>query len=80
MSSSPIITFKNVEQDVTYQYETLMASCDNVSGPDYTTRIPFYSADPIGRAYIEMWIGDKTPLEAVQQIDKDRAIMFGAVE
>lgn len=79
-SNMPIITFKNVEQDVTYQYETLMASCDNVSGPDYTTRIPFYSADPIGRAYIEMWIGDKTPLEAVQQIDKDRAIMFGAVE
>lgn len=79
-SKMPIITFKNVEQDVTYQYETLMASCDNVSGPDYTTRIPFYSADPIGRAYIEMWIGDKTPLEAVQQIDKDRAIMFGAVE
>lgn len=79
-SNMPLITFKNVELDLPYQYETLMESCNNVLGPDYTTRIPFYTADAIGRAYIEMWIGDKTPLEAVQQIDKDRAIMFGAVE
>jgi len=78
--TSPNISFKSVVLRQNVQYETLMASCGGVSGPDYTTRTPYYSADPIGRAYIEMWIGDKTPLQAVQQVDKDRAIMFGAVQ
>lgn len=78
--TNPNISFKSVVLRQNVQYETLMASCNGVSGPDYTTRTPYYSADPIGRAYIEMWIGDKTPLQAVQQVDKDRAIMFGAVQ
>ena len=77
--NNPNISFASVELRPNTQYETLMASCNDVSGPDFTTKIPFYSADPIGRAYIEMWIGDKTPLECVQQIDKDRATMFDAI-
>jgi len=79
MGTSPNIAFKNVVLRPNPQFESLMASCNNVSGPDYTTKTPFYSADPIGRAYIEMWIGDKTPEECVAQIDKDRAMMFDAI-
>ena len=78
--TNPNITFESVTLRPNYQYDTLMASCNGITGADYTTRTPYYSAEPIGRVYVEMWIGDKTPEQAVAQIDKDRAIMFGVVE
>ena len=57
-----------------------MKACDSVSGPDFAASIPFYNADAIGKAYVENWIGDKTPEEVIQQMDSDRAMMFGVTE
>lgn len=57
-----------------------MEACDNQMGADFAASIPFYSADAIGKAYIENWIGDKTPEEVIEQMDNDRAMMFGITE
>lgn len=78
--NSPNCAIADVELKENVLWESLMEACDNVSGPDFAATIPFYSADPIGKAYIENWIGDKTPEEVIAQIDSDRAMMFGVTE
>ena len=77
--TAPNHAHKSVVTRPNPQFDTLMASAGGVSGPDFTTRSPFYSADPIGRAFTELWIGERTPLDTIQQVDRDRAIMFAAV-
>lgn len=77
---SPNCAMATVELSENVLWESLMKACNNVSGPDFAASIPFYNADAIGKAYVENWIGDKTPEEVIQQIDSDRAMMFGVTE
>lgn len=78
--NSPNCAIADVELKENVLWESLMKACDNQTGSDFAATIPFYSADPIGKAYIENWIGDKTPEEVINQIDSDRAMMFGVTE
>lgn len=79
-SGSPNCAFADVELNENVLWNSIMEACDNVTGPDFAASIPFYSADPIGKAYIEMFIGDKTPEEVIEQMDNDRATMFGVTQ
>ena len=79
-SGSPNCAFADVELRENILWDSLMEASNNVTGPDFAASIPFYSADPIGKAYIEMFIGDKTPAEVIAQIDNDRATMFGVTQ
>lgn len=79
-SGSPNCAFADVELRENILWDSLMEASNNVTGPDFAASIPFYSADPIGKAYIEMFIGDKTPEEVIAQIDNDRATMFGVTQ
>lgn len=79
-SNNPNCAMATVELSENVLWESLMKACNNVSGPDFAASIPFYNADAIGKAYVENWIGDKTPEEVIQQIDSDRAMMFGVTE
>ena len=71
---------KSVELKENVLWESLMEACNNEMGPDFAASIPYYNADAIGKAYVENWIGDKTPQEVIQQIDNDREMMFGVTE
>ena len=37
---------------------------------------PFYNADNVGKAYQDLYMGGKTPMEVLEKIDEDRALMF----
>ena len=74
------IPFEGIELKENVLWNSLVEACDNQMGADFAASIPFYSADAIGKAYIENWIGDKTPEEVIEQMDNDRAMMFGITE
>lgn len=78
--TSPNIPFEGIELKENVLWNSLVEACDNQMGADFAASIPFYSADAIGKAYIENWIGDKTPEEVIEQMDNDRAMMFGITE
>ncbi len=79
-SNNPNCAMKSVELKENVLWESLMEACNNEMGPDFAASIPYYNADAIGKAYVENWIGDKTPQEVIQQIDNDREMMFGVTE
>lgn len=78
--TTPEAAFKNIKVNTPNLWTSLMKNCGGLTGPDYTTKIPFYNADNIGKAYQDMYIGAKTPEQVLQTIDNDRATMFNAVK
>ncbi len=46
------------------------------TGMDFASLTPFYNADNVGKAFQDLYMGGRTPMEVLQKIDEDRALMF----
>ena len=44
------------------------------TGMDFASLTPFYNADNVGKAFQDLYMGGRTPMEVLQKIDEDRAL------
>ena len=78
--TSPNIPFEGIELKENVLWNSLVEVCDNQMGADFAASIPFSVQTRSERLISKNWIKDKTPEEVIEQMDNDRAMMFGITE
>ena len=71
-----VASLKDVTVETPRSWTRLIENATAGTGMDFASLIPFYNADNVGKAYQDLYMGGKTPMEVLEKIDEDRALMF----
>lgn len=71
-----VSSLKDVTVETPRSWISLIENSTGGTGMDFASLIPFYNADSIGKAYQDLYMSGKTPMEVLEKIDEDRALMF----
>lgn len=73
-----VSSLKDVTVETPRSWTSLIENATDGMGMDFASLVPYYNADNIGKAYQDLYMGGKTPMEVLEKIDEDRALMFDA--
>ena len=71
-----VASLKDVTVETPRSWTSLIENATAGTGMDFASLIPFYNADNVGKAYQDLYMGGKTPMEVLEKIEEDRALMF----